>query len=245
MMQLESQTKLPALIPPKGKIILAFRRMQETQRNMLHLAAGIDIEVVDWFNPNQYSIEEAEVYETSAYQKDIRAGDNVIIDFTVFTAGLYKDKYKTASGTRQLYSDENIMLYWAHDDQDKINETEIFAITFATPNGKQIFPRPGFVFIEPEPIQDHVDDFENKNGLWRPKQTRDNSNFFATVFASSEPEIETGDSILCQAGMSAPLKIKWNNGETHGTNFQSAPIEYIKTPFILGKKDSNEQLKLF
>lgn len=229
--------------PRRGKVLLAFTLEQERER--LQRKGMV---MVDTFDPNQYSIEEATVFATHRAQTRLNAGDRVIIDFSVYTAGLHQEKYKTAAGSRCLWradlndvEDDPDMLtsiYWAYDGTDQ-NTSEIFATVFASPEGRPtIIPMAGFVFIDAEGEGDS-DDFVQVNGIWVPQQSRDSAPFFATVFASPCPEILPGDSIFCEAGMSAAVKLRWTSG------FQVADLEYIRLPFILGKKDITNKFQLF
>jgi len=189
---------------------------------------GVELEIDDSWEPNEYSIEEAIVFAVSKSQQKFKVGDKVIVDFSIFTAGLYKHKYKTAAESRCVFKSDSLLLYWCYDDQHEINNPEIFAQA----KGEQIIPVEGIVLIEPP----------NKNG-WEKEQSglflyhyedRKSNPFFACVFASGDPRFKKGDTIFVEAGMSVEVR------------FRNSFKEYVPLTYILGKiNPATKKLELF
>src|SRR5436190_2675756 len=117
-------SNIPQYQPLKGIAIIGFTKEQVRTYNV-RLFEGTEFEIVDKFHPDMHSIEEGQIFYTSRSQEELKPGDNVLVDYAVFTAGRHKDI--NSSESRLIYRDDEWYLYWCYDDQHAVNSSEIYA----------------------------------------------------------------------------------------------------------------------
>lgn len=214
---------LPTYIPATGIVIIGFTTEQVKTYNV-----RFGIEIVDTFHPDEHSIEEATVIFTSPKQRRLQPGQNILVDYSVFTAGRHR-QFEVANVARFLTKNDDWWLYWCYDDQHPQNSAEVFGIIDDKGKVKAfgdcviIYPHEEQeVLIE---IMQSMDDVNTRlpGGSW------------ALVYDSQVEEIEAGELILCEKGLSPKIR------------FRGIEMQYINYPYILGKasKDHPFHIKLF
>lgn len=196
-----------------------------THKKVTFEKTGIELEISDYFNPNEFSIEEAVVIATHPEQTLFKPGDSVLIDFSVFTAGKH-DQFENVDEMRFVSSDEQYDYYWLYDTLHPMACAEVFA---TISDKGEVDPIGDVIIIYPEPKES----YRSIAGILMPAQDRISKPFVAKVFATPKDcIIKKDDEILCEGGFG--IKIKYRGIE----------MEYINYGYILGKMVEN-QLKLF
>jgi hypothetical protein len=211
-----------------GKTIVGFTKDQVKAHNIVMLkGSGIQIEVSDYFNPNEYSIEEAVVLHTHPNQTFFKEGDNVLIDFSVFTKGKH-GQFEGSDETRFVEKDEQWDKYWLVDPLHKTDMSEVFAVI--SDDGK-VVPIGDAIFIHP-PKNDEAYK-KSSNNLYLSELRKRFEPIQALVHAAPPgSEVKEGDTILCEAGFNVKIK------------YRGIEMEYVNFPFIIGKM-VDDQLVLF
>lgn len=184
------------------------------------------LHMTDAWDPNQFSIEIATVFATSKNETKYRVGDRVLIDFAIFTAGIQQKRFKTSARSRCIGNAGDDYYYWA-------DRNEIFAVA----KGEQIVPNDDIILLKQtkkKPATEawlfcgQEDDYEKKGSLYVSKADQENTPYFATVFASSIPEIAADDEVYIAPGVAGKIK------------FEAKELEYIRLFFILGMKKQGD-----
>lgn len=185
--------------------------------NKHYFSDGTELEIIDKFDPNRYSLEMATVYLVNTHNKYLKAGDKVLVDFCIFSAGRYEEM-QMSKDSRFMMETDGKFIYWASDGTDH-NSTEIFGVI----RDGEIFPAPGLVFITPQ--QKETTCISNSGLILIKKDDRDLSPFWTEVTFSSNRWLTPGTKILCEPGMSIPVRLKGQD------------LEYINLQYIIGKQD--------
>lgn len=171
--------------------------------------------IINPSNPNDFSIEKCEIYSVSSSQQYYKQGDTVIIDYTVFTVGKYKQGNMSGNvSTREAFKDGEDLIYWAYDGLDGFNESEIFGrieadkIAMTPPMKDQLdMMQPGWYLIEkPQVIK------KSKIIFWEEKDKRDKPSFSKIVASyiydvphRLRSNVVPGDEIVMAPDSSRPI----------------------------------------
>lgn len=167
-------------------------------------------------NPNDFSIETGVVHTINDVQKFFSPGDHVLVDYSIYQQGKFKDRVK--SKTRFYSKTPDGELYWVFDGSDGWNLTEIFG-KYRVEDGKYTFDMlPQKILIEPKA----ADTMAVGNGgiLYTKKDDRAHP-FWANVVSSNHDEVKTGMRIYCQGDLAMTIKIK------DGTEYAIIDEKYI------------------
>jgi hypothetical protein len=213
--------------PGPGKIILQFTKEQLQKYNLIELVGDKQLIVSDRFYPDEWSIEEATVYAVHEGQTVLKPGQQVLIDYGIFSDGRYGRK---AARSRLIETlPDGSALYWAYDDLSS-NTCEIFA---TIGEDDEIIPFNDCVICfrnksgdKEEGLIDVVENIEDQFRTELPKSE------WQLVCKSPVKEIKENSLILCEKGFSPKLK------------FRNQEMRYVTLSYILGVYDKDEPLHL-
>lgn len=217
-------SKLPKIKPLKGTAIIAFTAEQVKTYN-IHLFGDKPFEINDFFHPEQHSIEEGMIYAVNDFQHELKPGDNVLIDYTIFSTGRYDGPERLRSESpRLIYNDDEYYLYWCYDDTHKLNASEIFA--YISDEGAISAFGDAVIVDQIDETEGLIDIVLNVADINLQLPT----SRWAKVLASPVEEINAGDIILCEKGLCV------------GVKFRGIEKHYINLPYILGKASISHPL---
>lgn len=125
-----------------GRMLIRFTKKQIDQSAQIR-HGSLSLLVANPANPNDYSIEAAEVFAINEAQSFFKVGDLVLVNYAVFSQGRYKDRVKTASRRLETLADGS-EIYYAYDGTDGYNDSDIYARVKAG----QIEMCPGYVLLQ-------------------------------------------------------------------------------------------------
>jgi co-chaperonin GroES (HSP10) len=206
----------------KGITIVGFTKEQVANYNQVKLEkAGVTLEVSDYFHPNEHSIEEAVVIRTHFKQTYFNAGDRVLIDFAVFTAGKHK-QFEGVSESRFVNSDDHYDYYWLKDPLHPMDVSEIYAVIDEAGN---VIPIGDVVIIERKNKEEYI----KQGSILIPSEMITGAPFRASVIsAPADSIVKPGEEIWCEAGYSPVIK------------YRGKEITYINYPYIIGRFADNQ-----
>lgn len=214
---------LPQICPNDGIVIIGFTTEQVKTYN-IRLFDKKEIVIVDRFNPDQHSIEEAVIITTHPAQMKLKPGDGVLVDYCIFSGGRHPE-IGSADVSRFIGRHEDYYLYWCYDDMHPANSSEIFALI--DEEGK-LKAHGDAVIVYPHEEQEVLIEVLNSIGDFHYVPGAD----WALVYASPVEEISAGDLILCEKGLSPTIK------------YRGIEMQYINLPYILGKADINSPMRI-
>jgi hypothetical protein len=212
--------------PFPGRIILKFTREQLMKHNLVELVGDKQIVISDRFFPDEWSIEEATVYAVSDEQTVLKPGQQVLIDYGIFSDGRYGRK---AARSRLIATlQDGGALYWAYDDQS-VNTCEIFATIDDTGEIKAF--NDCVICYRNKQGDDNktIDVVETVEDQFRAEMPKSE---WQLVCKSPVQEIKENNLILCEKGFSPKLK------------FRNQEMQYTTLAYILGVYDRDEPLHL-
>lgn len=237
---------------PRGKTIIRWTLEEIDKHNKVNFANGTEIEIYAKSDPNEYSLETAEVAASMLYP----LGTRVVVDYAIFTLGMYKDLQQTKT-SRYLFEEGNHRYYWCYDGSSKQNESEIFGTLIPVPAGAYYLPikglthvpvdhlcftpAPSLVFIDPP----QGDGWQAQGGLiLQQVDDRDLMPFRARICYSGNADFKPGEVIWSMPGFTIPIKLP------RQVIFPPVPgdlpisvvdrmlqLEYTTAPYILGKDE--------
>jgi len=217
--------------PVRGYILLFFSKKQLDSFNLINIIGDRQLVVADRFHPEEWSIEEATVYEVHESQQKLKKGQRVLIDYGIFSAGRYADERKAAELSRFVGWVDGGAVYYAYDDKHPYNVCEIFATLDEHDN---IEAYHDCIICdkkkeETEKLVSVHQSVEEKYQALMPVCE------WHRVIKSSVPEIVENNLILCEKGYSPTIK------------FRTFEMQYTTLPYIIGTWSEEEPLhvKLF
>lgn len=219
---------LPKYKPMPGIAIIAFTIEQVATYNV-RLVAGKEFELTDKFHPDEHSIEEAVIYSVSDSQKELKPGDNVLVDYGIFSTGKHETEFMRSESTRLIFRNDEYYLYWCYDDTHPFNSSEVLG--YIDEYGKtKAFGDAVLVHTQADTeVMIAVIQSVTDMAMFLPGTQ------WAMVQSSPVPEMEEGDIILGEKGLFIRIK------------FRGIELQYINLPYILGKQapDMPYGIKLF
>jgi hypothetical protein len=177
-----------------GKMLILFRTAQiEKHDKIPFLDTGLVVATPE--NPNDFSLEVAEVYAVSKTQEFFKPGDKVLVDYTIFQQG--KDKTRVKSRTRKFSDVPEGELYYAFDGGDNWNRTEVYAAF----DGDSLRTHPTKVLINAA-AKDQL--AVSGGGIIHTRKEDRDQPFWATVIAGPEG-FEKGSQILVEGAHAQPI----------------------------------------
>jgi len=210
---------LPEFTPLKGKAIIAFTTEQTKTYNQYGR-----IWVEDRFNPDFHSIEEAVVVSCHPSQEYLKRGDNVLVDYGIFTAGRHRGRL-AAEESRRIYANDEWQCYWCYDDHDTLNQSEIKGTLDDKGKAKAFADN---VLVHPHEEMEVLIEVVQNVADFHPLPGTE----WAMVYSSPVDNIEDGEMILCEAGLSPTIY------------FRGIKLQYINLSFIVGKVSMTESYKI-
>lgn len=180
----------------------------------------------------------------------IRPGDKVLVDFAIFTLGMFSELQLTTESRYVCYDPATDRHYFWCKDHTGTDSTEIFSIVLKEPSPVQfiegkwsdswywvdeghtfpaLLPSPGLIIVS-ETREPPV-----TTGLIKPVELYERVQDKAvecTVCASYTEGISPGDTIWIKPESSVPIK------------FRKLPIEYVELHNILARKNPDFPLGL-
>lgn len=213
---MELLNELPQHKPMRGRAIIAFTTEQVETYNV-RLFGDKPFVISDAWHPDQHSVEEAVIFAVSDVQKDLKPGDGVLVDYSIFTQGRhYKERYRT-NDSRCIYKGKDYHLYWCTDNMG-FDSSEILARIDDEGKTKTFGD---VVLVYPhEELETLVEVATSLYDMHEFPGTE-----WHVVHSSPIPEIGEADIILCEKGLSPSI------------NFRGISLQYISLPYIYGKAD--------
>lgn len=187
----------------RRRILVKITSEQLHKRNHIKLPDGKELEIVDNINPNNWSVEEAEIYSVPDGHTFFEKGDRVLIDFSVVTAGMYPEMQLT-SVTRIVEKNEYYAIMWCYCGADESSTTEIHAKIVEQDGKETLIPYPDTLIIsQPE----KAEAFKQNGLLFVPSEATESreKTFKAQVLFSGIKGVFGGDWVWIMGGHSVPI----------------------------------------
>jgi hypothetical protein len=187
------------------QVFLLITHQQMRNRNKVQLGDNV-IEIMDHLNPNHWSVEDALVV-SAAPGTFYQPGDYVLIDFSIFTAGLSPDMSLSTSTKKVMDVPEGAIYRATVDISGPDKYSEIFSKVKNVDGGWVFTPTPGTILIDQEPTQES---FKQEGLLYVPVETQPRDKpFRVKVLASGIPEIKPGMWVWVRGEGSLPIEGRW------------------------------------